>query len=166
MSPEKTLLVLCMHGCKHAWSRLIWIHDIARLIACRGQLDWNASIDEAKRTGVWRPLALGVLLAHRVCGAPVPETFLRRFEKVSVAQRLARYFDRSLFSAPGSVPSGFVPYLFQLLSPRDQAWYFLSLEFLRPNERDRAMIDLPKPLHPLYLLLRPFRMLFDRSPRL
>src|SRR5271154_89230 len=72
MSPEITLLVLCMHGSKHVWSRLIWICDVAQLLASSPGLDWNEVIQEATRFGLRRPLALGVLLAHRVAGADVP----------------------------------------------------------------------------------------------
>ena len=51
LSPEKTLLVLCMHGSKHAWSRLIWICDVAQLLAACPGLDWNKVNREAKRLG-------------------------------------------------------------------------------------------------------------------
>jgi Uncharacterised nucleotidyltransferase len=49
MSPETTLLVLCMHGTRHVWSRLIWICDVARLIESWPGLDWQAVAQEAKR---------------------------------------------------------------------------------------------------------------------
>ena len=41
MSPEITLLVLCMHGSKHMWSRLIWICDVAQLLVSSPGLDWQ-----------------------------------------------------------------------------------------------------------------------------
>jgi hypothetical protein len=68
LSPEMTLLVLCMHGSKHAWSRLIWVCDVAQLLAASPALDWNEVSQEAKRLGLRRTLALGVLLAHQVAG--------------------------------------------------------------------------------------------------
>ena len=79
MSPEITLLVLCLHGGKHAWSRLIWICDVA---AATGFVDRprleRGHAAEAKKSGLCRTLALGVLLAHRVAGATVPPVILRR----------------------------------------------------------------------------------------
>jgi hypothetical protein len=120
---------------------------------------------EAKRSGLWRALSLGVLLAHRVTGAQVPEIALRRFERDRAACRLARHFEETLFDAPGSAPAGRSPYNVELLGFRDRMRLLLSLKFLQPNERDRAAFPLPKPLHALYYFVRPLRMLLDRSAR-
>jgi hypothetical protein len=75
IEPEITLLLLCMHGSKHAWSRLIWICDVAQLLASFPKLDWKEVTREAKRVGLWRTLVLGVLLAHRITGTIVPQPF-------------------------------------------------------------------------------------------
>ena len=120
---------------------------------------------EAKRVGLWHTLVLGVLLAHQVAGAQVPQRVLRRFESDAAARRLARHIQESLFDAPGSPPMGWVPYHFQLLGIRDRAKLLLSLDFLRPRERDRAAIHLPPSLDFLYYLVRPVRLLCDRSAR-
>jgi hypothetical protein len=165
MNPETTLLMLSMHGSKHVWSRFIWICDVAQLLDSEPGLDWQDVMREAKRSGLWRTLALGVLLAHRVAGATVPSAVLRRFEADSVARSLAQYIDQNLFGAPGSKPPGRLPYNVQLLGFQDRAKLFLSLDLLRPNERDQAAFPLPLPLQPLYYLLRPFRILRDQSPR-
>ncbi len=61
---------------------------------------------------------------------------------------------------------GGVPYNVQLLGFRDRARLILSAGFLRPNERDRAAIHLPPGLDVLYYLVRPLRILWERSARL
>jgi hypothetical protein len=165
LSPEIALLVLCMHGSKHLWSRLIWICDVAQLLISCPDLDWRKVNREAKRVGLWRALALGVLLAHRVAGAAVPETVLLRYESDAAASRLAQHIEESLFETPGSSPTGSIPYYTQLLSLHDRIRLLLSLDFLRPNDRDRAVVPLPKSLQALYYLIRPFRLLFDKSAR-
>jgi len=165
MSPEITLLVLCMHGSKHVWSRLIWICDVAQLLDSSPDLDWKDAIEEAKRSGLWRSLALGVLLARRVAAAPVPQDVLRRFERDATAYSLARHIQEILFDEPGSTPMGRIPYNIQLLGFHDRIRLLLSVESLRPNERDRAAIHLPQWLHALYYLARPIRILCDRSAR-
>jgi hypothetical protein len=165
MSPEIKLLVLCMHGSKHVWSRLIWIYDIAQLLASLPDLDWKEVIGEAKKSGLCRALALGVLLAHRVAGAAIPPDVLQRFESDTTAAELAQHIEANLFDAPGIPPVGHVPYSVRLLEFRDRIRFLLSPEFLRPNERDRAAIPLPRSLDGLYYLIRPFRLLWDRSPR-
>jgi Uncharacterised nucleotidyltransferase len=165
MSPEITLLVLCMHGGKHAWSRLIWICDVAQLLASSPTLDWKEVTREAKKSGLCRALAFGILLAHRIGGATVPPAILRGFEADTTASTLTRHIQQNLFDAPGTTPMGVMPYSIQLLDFRDRIGYLSSLDFLRPNERDWATLSLPKPLHSLYYLIRPFRIFWDRSAR-
>ncbi|WP_433967061.1 nucleotidyltransferase domain-containing protein [Tunturiibacter gelidiferens] len=165
MSPEITLLVLCMHGSKHVWSRLIWIRDVAQLLDSVPGLDWQEVLHEGKRLGLRRTLTLGVLLAHRVAGAAVPPAVLRRYESDTTARKLAQYIEESLFNAPGNRPAARLPYGIQLLGFRDRINFLLSLDFVRPNERDQAALALPKLLYPLYYLIRLFRILWDHSPR-
>jgi Uncharacterised nucleotidyltransferase len=161
MSPEQTLLMLCMHGSKHIWPRLIWICDVAQLLDSHRDLNWDEAIREAKRSGLWRALALGVLLAHRMADAVIPEAILRGFESDSVASGVARHVERTLFDAPGSVPPGRVPYYLRLLSLRDRILLVLTFDFLRPNEKDVEFINLPRPLHNLYWLVHPIRLLLN-----
>ncbi len=165
MEPEILLLMLCMHGSKHRWSKLLWICDVARLLASHPGLDWRKVNQEAKRTGLWRSVALGVLLANRVAGAEVPAEVLKRFESDRVARRMARHIEEHLFDTPGVAPEGVVTYGIQLLGFRDRVGLVFSLDLLRPNERDRAVLELPRRLRGLYYLIRPFRILRDRSPR-
>jgi hypothetical protein len=165
VEPEILLLMLSMHGSKHRWSKLLWICDVARLLASRTGLDWRMVIQEAKRTGLWRSVALGVLLANRVAGAEVASEVLERFESDRTASRMARHIEEHLFDAPGVAPEGVVTYGIQLLGFRDRVGLVFSLDLLRPNERDRAVLELPRQLRGLYYLIRPFRILRDRSPR-
>lgn len=165
LSRESTLLVLCMHGSWHTWSRLVWICDVAQLLAVAPDLNWKIAMRDAKRLGLWRALALGVLLAHRVCGAAVPPAILRKLESVGTARRLAKHFEENLFESPGVGPVGRVPYNLQLLDFPDRLRLFFSGDILRPNENDRALVALPPWLDPLYYLIRPFRVLRDRSAR-
>jgi len=165
LDPERALLVLCMHGTKHTWSRLIWVCDVARLLERYPDLKWNEVMREAKRVGLWRTFALGVLLAHRITTVRVPERILRKLEADRAALNLAQYFDDSLPQGPGQVPSGGIPYFVQLLDAKDRLSMMLSLSILRPNDRDRAVVQLPKGLAFLYYAIRPVRILLDRSGR-
>ncbi|MGF7182435.1 nucleotidyltransferase domain-containing protein [Tunturiibacter psychrotolerans] len=165
MSPEINLIVLCTHGSKHAWSRLIWICDVAQLLASSPDLDWKEVTSEVKKAGLGRALALGILLAHRVAGATVPQTILRRFEADTTVRLLAKHIQENLFDAPGSTPPGPIPYSIQLLDFRDRVGLLLSTDLLELSERDLAAFPLPKSLHALYYLIRPLRILCDRSAR-
>ena len=165
LDPVSSLLVLCMHGSKHAWSRWIWISDVAKLIESESALDWEAALREAKRVGLERCLALGALLAWRGADANVPQDVLRRLEADRDMNKLSDFLAGNVLENPGAMPEGRMPYHIRILGSRDRRRSILSLSFLRPNERDRAAIRLPRFLSPLYYVIRPFRMLLDRTAR-
>jgi len=159
------LLMLCMHGSKHVWSRLVWICDVAKLLESEPGLDWDFVRREAKRVGLARCLALGVLLARGVCGVQVPPEVLAKFQADRTARKLAEYLERHATENPGVRPEGSVPYYVRLLGAREMASIILSPGFLRPNAQDRAFVRLPGILSPIYYIIRPFRILLDRNPR-
>jgi hypothetical protein len=165
MDPETTLLVLSMHGSKHVWSRLVWISDVAHLLARHPDLDWERAAREAKRQGLWRPLALGVLLAHNVCSAQIPRSALEGFNADATARSLARSIEDLLFDKPGELPTSRVPYNVKLLGFQDRLKLFLSPALFRPNELDLNFVRLPGPFKILYPLVRPLRVLRDKSAR-
>jgi hypothetical protein len=165
LDPETLLIVLCMHGAKHHWSRFIWICDVVHLLFVHPELDWPTVIQEAKARGLWRPLALGVLLAHQFSGVAIPESTLAHFAVDPIASQLSRHIEATLFDAPGTAPTCRVPYNWRLLSFRDRLKALFSMQVLQPNKRDITFLPLPRLLHPLYYLIRPVRILLDRSPR-
>lgn len=160
-----SLLILCMHGSKHAWSRWMWICDVAMLIESEPALDWKFAESEAKRVGLERCLALGVLLACRGAGATIPQDVLQTFKEDRDVYALSDFFAKNVLENPGAMPEGRTPYNLRILGSRDRFSNLFSLSILKPNDRDRAAIRLPKALSPLYYLIRPFRVLLDRSAR-
>jgi hypothetical protein len=165
LDPVTSLLVLCMHGSKHAWSRWMWICDVAKLIESEPGIDWALAQTEAKRAGLWRCLALGALLTWRAADAAVPQDVLRDFESSRAMSSLAAFLESHIMENPGAMPEGLVPYHVRILGFRDRLGMLLSPSILRPNERDRAALKLPTFLDPLYYLIRPFRVLIDRTGR-
>jgi hypothetical protein len=159
------LLMLCMHGSKHVWSRLIWVCDVAKLLESEPDLDWDLVRCEAKRVGLWRCLALGVLLARGVAGARVPTEVLRGFEADQRVRNLAQFLADHIFDEPGKMPGGWMPYNLQILGFRDRSRVIFSPAFLKPGARDRAVVKLPKALESLYYIIRPLRILLDRTAR-
>ncbi|RYY09709.1 MAG: hypothetical protein EON55_17825, partial [Alphaproteobacteria bacterium] len=77
MLPDETLFVyLCTHGAVHCWARLKWLADVVALVEeshDRGAEYWLA----ARRQGAAVPAASALLLAHRLCGLPLPPGFMR-----------------------------------------------------------------------------------------
>ncbi len=72
LSTEDLLLYLCAHGVRSFWNRLIWICDVAELIAHADDLDWDALLTLADRTESRRILCVGLYLAHSFLGTALP----------------------------------------------------------------------------------------------
>lgn len=76
LTTEQLLLLLCVHGSKHMWERLIWVCDVAEILRTQ-QIDWSLLCSEARRLNVERMLRLGLSVAHELLDAPLPEDILQ-----------------------------------------------------------------------------------------
>jgi hypothetical protein len=77
LSTEDLLIVLCVHGAKHHWGKLMWICDIAELLRAYAQtINWMHLRNRARALGGWRMVCLGVLLARDLVGANLPSQIL------------------------------------------------------------------------------------------
>ena len=66
-APEDLMLILCIHGWKHSWNRLLWIADVARLMRKSTALDWTALTTRAKRVRHGGHFASGRCSSRRSC---------------------------------------------------------------------------------------------------
>jgi hypothetical protein len=102
---EDHLVIICVHGAKHFWERLMWIADVAALIARQTELDWELAGRSAQSIGADTMLHGGLLLATEVLHAPVPATVLGGAEKDATAQRMVEQVLQWL-PAAGEAPPG------------------------------------------------------------
>jgi hypothetical protein len=86
---EDLLLVLCVHGAKHCWSRLKGIRDVAETIVAHPALDWEWVVDEAGAVGAQRILWLGLFLAAELLGAVLPPNVRSHIVEDPMVPRLA-----------------------------------------------------------------------------
>lgn len=70
------LIYLAGHASMHAWARLKWLADIGRLAAIRGEAGLTTDLELADRLGGKLPASLGLRLAHRLMGTPLPPALL------------------------------------------------------------------------------------------
>lgn len=169
LSPENTLLLLSVHGCKHHWARLKWICDVAQVIRTHPGLDWGQILDHAANLGVQRMLALGLFLAHDLLGTALPDKVWRRSLVDHTVKALATEVSQCLFHETDNPPATYAKFVFyHRLRERFQDrmhhhLYYLYAYFwiiVTPNVRDRALLPLPACLSSLYYLLRPMRLLW------
>lgn len=166
-SPEDSLLVLCAHGAKHFWPRLLWICDIAELIRAHLDMDWDYLIEQARKLGSKRILFLGLYLANDLLGAVLPPGIELRVQADRTVRLLAAQIRERLFLDESASFRGVQAHIFYCRLRerlRDRVPYLLHhlFEYLNwavtPNQRDRALLRLPGFLSFLYYLLRPLRL--------
>lgn len=91
-APEDLLLLLAIHGGKHAWSRIAWVCDVAELLRTNPQLDWNQVLDRTRAAHASRYVLLAVTLAQELHGAAVPQS-LREASGSSISPLLRKVLD-------------------------------------------------------------------------
>lgn len=80
LTPEDLLIVLCVHGSKHAWEHLKWVCDVAELLRRYPNMDWTSVMSSSSAWGCQRLVMMGLSIAHRLLDAPLPDEVLARLE--------------------------------------------------------------------------------------
>jgi hypothetical protein len=156
---EDELLLVCVHGAKHFWERLIYVADIAALVS-RQPLDWGLVITAAREIGATRMLQVALQLVADVLNAPLPENISRSVQSDTVAKTLATQISRWLPAAGSAPPSILQRAVFRM---RMRGSFLLGLPYflrlsLSPTEEDWAAGDESKRHWFLDALGRPFRL--------
>jgi hypothetical protein len=175
---EDLLVILCAHGSKHLWCRLLWICDIAELVRSNPGLDWRLTLNTARKCGSHRMLLLGLYLANTLLDAPLPNEALRAINRNRAVQDLAEDLLKSVLAAERfngedhdyHSPALYPAYIRMRERLRDKAslgFQYVRINFLAaltPNGNDREFFALPSSVSFLYYFLRPFRLI-GRSAR-
>lgn len=96
-SVEDLLLILCMHGTKHRWERLVWICDIVELIHGKEDLDWDWILEQAKRIGSLRVLFIGLSMASDLLETVLPDQVVAQMHVDKVARSIASDLQEQIF---------------------------------------------------------------------
>jgi|WetSurMetagenome_2_1015567.scaffolds.fasta_scaffold17574_2 hypothetical protein len=72
LPPEELLMILCVHGTKHFWEKLIWLCDVAWTVSTAKDLDWERALAVSTTEGVRRVLLLGVGLSRDLFHLKLP----------------------------------------------------------------------------------------------
>ncbi|MGH9724904.1 MAG: nucleotidyltransferase domain-containing protein [Candidatus Acidiferrales bacterium] len=160
-TPEVTLLMLCIHGSKDFWERLSWIVDASEMVQAYPALDWHEITARADSLEARRMLHTGLLLAHDLLGAPLPAEILAMLREDLAAESLAGEVIRRHLKKeyPRLDAAGRFHFRRRILTSQWAGFrYALRLSTV-PSEDDWEMVRLPGWLSPLYLVLRPLRLL-------
>ena len=161
LAPEDLLSALCVHGSKDFWERISWIADVAELIQRQTDLDWDRAFRTAESLRAERMLDVGLALANDLLQALMPEEIRKRVRGDGEALAVAREVGERTLSRNLSGVSARSRMRFRRRMVRGvlAGWrYSLRLAVI-PAEEDWEMVQLPRLLAPLYLALRPLRLL-------
>lgn len=159
-SAEDTLSLLCVHGSKHFWERLMWIADIAALLQRSQGLNWQLCLAQARLLGARRMVHLGVLLAENLLQASPPEALRSQVHADPGAMALAVQVQRRYLAGDRTTHGIFERMKFRVrmrggIVPGTA--YLLRLA-TAPTEEDWAGAPPRRPSSFLQSVLRPLRL--------
>ena len=159
--PEDGLSLLCIHGSKDFWERISWIADVAEFVQAHPRLDWDQVIHRAESLRASRMLHLGLALAMRFFDLQLPGEILRRVEADEIAGVLAGEIEQRIFydGANSIGAAGRFWFRRRMLEGIFDGWRYSARLAISPAEEDWEMVRLPRALAPLYVALRPLRLL-------
>lgn len=158
---EDGLPLLCIHGSKDFWERISWIADVAEFVQAHPRLDWDQVIRRAESLRALRMLHLGLALAMSFLHLELPEEILQRVNADKIAGVLVVEIQRRMFQDGANSFSAAARFWFRrrMLEGILDGWRYSVRLTVAPAQEDWEMVRLPRPLAPLYVALRPLRLL-------
>jgi hypothetical protein len=158
---EDLLPMLCIHGSKDFWERLSWIADVNELVQSHPALDWDRVLQFTRPLEATRMLNLGLALASSVLGAALPAEVSARVQADRVAGKVAAEVRARLLARPFRTldAAGRFHFRRRMLVEKLAGWRYAMRLAVVPSEDDWQMVRLPGALAPLYIALRPLRLL-------
>jgi hypothetical protein len=104
LSLEDEFVLICIHGAKHFWERLMWISDVAAIVHRQPEIDWKRIQQSAVEVGAERMVRLALLLAERLLRAPMPLAMKNEVARDSSGARLAAQIENWLPFAGCATP--------------------------------------------------------------
>jgi len=114
LSVEDELVLICVHGAKHFWERLMWIADVAALVSRQTGMDWKRVAESTGEVGAEHILHLGLRLAAELFRVHLPDQVAAEVRSDVMARRLAAHVHRWLPAAGYASPVLFERLLFRL----------------------------------------------------
>ncbi len=155
-----TLLMLCVHGAKDFWSRLIWVADVAALVGKLTDVDWGRLLIEAKKYDAERMVRLSLWLANAIFESKLPAGVLQDIEGDRVAPRIGGELRAQLLGQK-ELPVGVTWRSFYRIRMVPNIWkgtrYWLRLS-TAPAEEDWSMTKSRPGFRGSYAFLRPLRL--------
>lgn len=159
-APADSLLMLCVHGAKDFWSRLVWVSDVAALAQKLTDADGEELLREADNCDGGRMVRLGLWLATSIFGFTLSGGVSQSMEQDRVARRMGLELREQLLDRRQS-PAGLAwrsLYRIRTVARTGQGIrYWLRLS-TAPAEEDWSATERGPLPRARYALLRPLRL--------
>jgi hypothetical protein len=155
LSPEDSLLALCLHAAKHLWTRLIWLADIAETLRLP-LVDYTQVLSRARELGIARILGVSFWLVKNVLHGelPKPAEYMVAADPL-VATLGSEFAERlALDTAYDFESTEYFRLIMKLRERRGDRWRYLGRLVWTPGAGDVAAVRLPEALFPLYRIVR------------
>ncbi|QNK48147.1 nucleotidyltransferase family protein [Brevibacterium sp. PAMC23299] len=165
LGKEDLFLYLITHGARHGWFRLRWLSDID--IMLRKGINFKSNNLNMKKYGKYSIVGQAMILSSNLLNTPIDFGFIK-LKEVKSSKKLAQsaiYFINGISSLQTIASTKyFHRYLFSLKSNSQK--FFSILILFYPTNVDAETVVLPKSLHFLYFLLRPFLSVWRKSRKI
>jgi len=88
LSEEDEFVLICIHGAKHFWERLMWIADVAAMLARCTRIDWDVVNKSAQAVGAGRMVNVALRLVEDLLRSEIPAAAKKRMERDRGAKRV------------------------------------------------------------------------------
>ena len=162
LSPQDLLFTLVVHGTRHAWSRMMWLVDVAELLRTVPPINWAGFLRDAELRGAKRMVATALLLAREVFSVVVNDPAAAQAYQDNharlCAEKVIAHWDNGL-SLPNTTDLEPSPlwrhrWIMQTRENRAQRWSYRRRVFTMIGEEEFAAADLPRALMPFYTAIR------------
>ena len=161
MSANDLLFSLTVHGSRHCWERLLWLCDIAWLVASH-EPNWELLIQRAKETKNERMFLLGLYICVSLFNLQLPDSIEVELRRDRQLEKLSVTIVEGLFSGVVHKPATPMEIFKYNLSIRkswsSRARYLRHM--LEPTDGDVHAFVLPKHFAFAYYFARPLRLIF------
>ncbi|MEH7096696.1 nucleotidyltransferase domain-containing protein [Neobacillus vireti] len=162
---EDLLFFLITHGARHGWSRLRWLMDIDRILETN--FNWQG-VQLLDKYGYKHVAGQTFILSSQLLNTNIPfklKSFISGRLPKKLSQDAIFYIEKMVELHSNNVPEDIAKYhkrhLISLMSYQQKLLFKLS--YLYPYPTDIETLPLPKSLHFLYFLLRPFLWLWRKT---
>jgi hypothetical protein len=138
LSPEDEFVLICIHGAKHFWERLMWVADVAAMAAGGTQLNWKIVRESARAVGAERMVNVALRLVEEMLSTEIPAEMKDVVARDSAVKRICERIEEWLPYAGFAPPSLIKRAIFRINmrgGPIAGTAYLLRLS-LSPTEED------------------------------